>query len=406
MDGEAPKDASTLIKIPITLEVPIGPQHPALHEPVMLKVYADGEEIVHVDVITGYNHRGVEKILEKNSFYKDKFITSRICGICNIVHDNCYTRAVEYLANIDPSPRAKYLRVLATELERIHSHMIINAIMADVIGFDTLFMYIMRDREMIMKAKEILTGNRVYGDYMIFGGVRRDIDDIKKERILDILNRVEPRLKYYRKLFEEDITISKRLTEIGVLKAKDVVSHSMVGPILRASGVKSDVRAEDRYDAFSEIPFEMVMRSEGDSLARMLLRWDEALVSLEICKYVLEHLPSGNAVPDERKLPRVFPAGESYSRVEAPRGELTYYIISRGGDKPYRVKVRTPSFNNIINSAFSYIGHSIADVPVILVSYDPCISCMERAIVIDLKNNTKTVMRLKDLTKIGGNRWA
>ncbi|MCC6046451.1 MAG: nickel-dependent hydrogenase large subunit, partial [Ignisphaera sp.] len=193
-----------VVKIPISLEVPVGPQHPALHEPVVLKLYADGEEIVNVEILTGYNHRGIEKLFEMSSFYKGVFIAPRICGICNTIHANVYVRAIEQLLGMEPSPRAKYLRVLALELERIHSHMLINAIMAEILGYDTLFMLIMRDREYIMKAKEILTGNRVMSEYLMPGGVRRDIDDTKRERILDLLKRVKPRLEYYKKLFETD----------------------------------------------------------------------------------------------------------------------------------------------------------------------------------------------------------
>ncbi len=385
----------------VTLEIPIGPQHPALHEPIMLKVHADGEEVVKVEVNTGYNHRGIEKLTERNTFYKDIFIVSRVCGICNTVHADCYVRALEQILNIEPSPRAKYLRVLAQELERIHSHMLINAVMAEIVGFDTLFMTIMRDRELVMKAKEILTGGRVHADYFMPGGVRRDIDEVKRSRLLDILKRLEPRIKYYRQVFERDPTITKRLTGVGVLRPRDVVEHGLVGPVLRGSGVRSDVRAEDRYDAYDEVPFNVITYEEGDSLARMLLRWDEALESLNMCRYILEHLPQGSAVVDERKLPRRFPEGEAYTRVEAPRGELTYYVRSKGGDKPYRVKIRTPSYNNIINSAFSYIGYSIADVPVILVSYDPCISCMERAIIVDRRRGIRKLVSLRDLAMKG-----
>ncbi len=381
----------------VTLEIPIGPQHPALHEPIMLKVYADGEEVVRVEVNTGYNHRGIEKLAERNTFYKDIFIVSRVCGICNTVHADCYVRALEQILNTEPSPRAKYLRVLAQELERIHSHMLINAVMAEIVGFDTLFMTIMRDRELVMKAKEILTGCRVHADYFMPGGVRRDIDEVKRSKLLDTLKKLEPRIRYYKRVFETDPTITKRLIDVGVLKPRDVVEHGLLGPILRGSGVKSDVRAEDRYDAYDEVPFNVVVYREGDSFARMLLRWDEALESLNMCRYILEHLPQGNAVVDERKLPRRFPEGEAYTRAEAPRGELTYYVQSRGGDKPYRVKIRTPSYNNIINSAFSYIGYSIADVPVILVSYDPCISCMERAIILDHRRGIRKLVSLRDL---------
>ena len=389
-----------IVEVPLVIaEIPIGPQHPALHEPILLKVYADGEEVVKVEVNTGYNHRGIEKLCEKNTYYKDLFIIGRVCGICNTVHTDCYVRALEYLLGLEPSPRAKYLRVLAMELERIHSHMLINAVMAEIIGFESLFMQIMLDREKVMKAKEILTGGRVMAEYMIVGGVRRDIDDAKKERIKDLLLKLRPRVEYYKKVFEEDETIVKRLVDVGRLKPVDVTLNSLVGPVARASGVRTDVRAEDKYDVYGEIPFNVVTRKEGDSWARMMVRWDEVLESINISLYVLDHLPSdGNAVPDEKRLPRIFPAGDSYARVEAPRGELTYYVMSDGrSTNPYRVKIRTPSFNNIINSAFMYIGHSLADVPVILTSLDPCISCMERVTVVDLKNNTRYRVTVREL---------
>ncbi len=389
-----------VVEIPlVTTEVPIGPQHPALHEPLLLKVYADGEEIVKVEVNTGYNHRGVEKLCEKNTFYRDIFIAGRVCGICNTVHANCYVRALEYLLDIKPNNRARYLRVLAMELERIHSHMLINAIMAEIVGFETLFMQIMLDRERVMKAKEILTGNRVLGDYMMIGGVRRDIDEVKRARIRDLLVKLKPRIEFYKKVFEEDETVVKRLVNIGVLKPVDVTSHSLVGPTARGSGVRIDSRASDKYDAYDEIPFNVITRTECDSWARMMVRWDETLEALNMCLYVLEKLPAdGNPVPDEKRLPRIIPQGESYARVEAQRGELTYYVMSDGkSTNPFRVKIRTPSFNNIINSAFMYIGLSLADVPVALTSLDPCISCMERVTVIDLEKNTKYKLTIKEL---------
>ncbi len=390
--------ATKVVEIPVTLEIPIGPQHPALHEPLMLKVYADGEEVVKVDVNTGYNHRGIEKLCERNSFYRNIFICGRVCGICNTVHANCYVRAVEYLMDIDPPRRAKYLRVLAMELERIHSHMLINAIMAEILGFDTLFMYIMRDREKVMKAKEILTGNRVLADYMMVGGVRRDIDEVKRDRLLKILDTVEREAKRYMRVFETDDTITKRLIDVGVIKPSQITRYGLLGPTARGSNIKIDARMGDRYDAYDEVPFNVVVRKEMDSWARMMVRWEETLESITICKYALEHLPSdGPAVPDERRLPRKFPPGESFARVEAPRGELTYYVSSVGKQIPYRVKIRTPSFNNIINSSFSYIGYSIADVPVILTSYDPCISCMERAVVIDTERGVRKSVSLRQL---------
>lgn len=392
---------SKIIEVPLALELPVGPQHPALHEPVLLKAYADGEEIIKVEINTGYNHRGIEKLCEKNSFYRDIFIVARVCGICNLVHANCYVRAVEHILGMEISNRAKYLRVLAMELERLHSHMLINAVMAENIGFENLFMNIMLDRERIMKAKEILTGNRVLSDYMMVGGVRRDVDDVKKEKIRDILLKTEERIKYYRRVFEEDSTIIKRTVDVGTVSTSDAVKYSLVGPVARASGVRIDSRASDKYDAYSEIPFNVITRSEGDSWARMMVRWDEALESINIALHVLNHLPSdANPVPDEKKLPRKIPAGEAYTRVEAQRGELTYYVMSDGkSSNPYRVKIRTPSFNNIINSGFMYVGQTIADLPVILTSLDPCISCMERVTIIDLDKKISYKLSFKELAK-------
>ncbi len=381
------------------LEVPVGPQHPALHEPVLLKVYASGERVVRVEVNTGYNHRGIEKLAEKNTFYKDIFLVGRVCGICNTVHANCYVRALEALLGKEPSDRAKFLRVLAMELERLHSHMLIEAVMAEILGYDTLFMHIMRDRELIMKAKEILTGARVLADYMMVGGVRRDLSEEKIRRLNEILDKVEPRLNYYLKLFQEDVTIRKRLEGVGVIPQKEIINHGLLGPIARASGLRMDARLQDGYDAYRDVPYRIVVRQDMDSLGRMLLRWEEALNSLEVSRYVLSNLPEGNAVPDEKRLPRVFPEGEVFTIVEAPRGELTYYVMSKGGTQPYRVKIRTPSFNNIINSGFVYIDHELADVPVILVSFDPCISCMERVTVIDYREGTRRKVPIRDVVR-------
>ncbi|MEM0014301.1 MAG: nickel-dependent hydrogenase large subunit [Zestosphaera sp.] len=392
-------EVTHVVEIPLTVEIPVGPQHPALHEPLLLKLHADGERVVKVDVITGYNHRGIEKLAEKNSFYRDIFIVGRVCGICNTVHANCYVRALEQILDVDPPPRAKYLRVLAMELERIHSHMLILAIAAELAGYETLFMYVMKDREPVMKAKEMLTGQRVLADYMMVGGVRRDVDEVKISRIMDVVSRVEERVKYYHRVFQEDATINKRLRDVGRIKPRDIVAHSLVGPIARGSGVRTDIRAQDRYDAYGEIPFNVITEDYGDSYARAMVRFGELYESINMVKYILTHLPQGNPVPDEKKLPRRFPAGETYTAVEAPRGELTYYVSSSGGDKPYRVKIRTPSLNNLVNSAFAYIDQMIADVPIILGSFDPCISCMERAVVTNLRSGVRYSIPLK---KLGG----
>jgi Ni,Fe-hydrogenase III large subunit len=382
----------------VVVEIPIGPQHPALHEPIMLKVRAEGEEVVEVSVNTGYNHRGVEKLLEKNSWVRGMYIADRVCGICNAVHMQTYVQGVEKLMDIEPPPRANYIRTLVMELERIHSHMLVVAVMAEVIGFDTLFMMIMRDRERVMYLKELVTGNRVHADIHMLGGVKRDIDEAKRDKILKELGVIEERIKHYKKVFETDYTIVKRLSEAGIIKRSEALRLSIVGPTLRASGIKSDVRSDDPYAAYPEVPFNVISRDEGDSWARMMVRLEEALESVNMVRYIVEKIPQGPAIP--KAIPRAAKPGEVISRVEAPRGELLYHIISIGGANPYRVKIRTPSFLNILNTEKVYIGHRLADVPVIFVSYDPCISCTERVVVIDEKNGKKTYMSMRDLAKV------
>ena len=363
------------------LEIPVGPQHPALHEPLLFRVKVEGERIVEIIPSTGYNHRGIEKLCENNTFLKDVYLAGRVCGICNVVHTTCYSEGVERIGNIEVPPRAKYLRTLLNELERIHSHMIALAILGELIGFHTLFMLMMRDREPVLALKEMVAGNRVQADYVMPGGVKRDVTPEKCEKIKKTLDHVEERIKYYQKVFEKDSIITKRLSGVGVLGKTDVSRYGFVGPIARGSGVKTDVRYEDPYAAYDEIPFNVITREEGDSWARTMVRIGEIFETINMLRYTLDHLPEGPIGP--KVMIRKVQAGEAISRVEAQRGQLVYYIVSKGGDKPYRLKIRTPSFNNIMNSPVLFKEANIADLPAILASLDPCISCMERLVIIE-----------------------
>lgn len=378
------------------LEIPIGPQHPALHEPILLRLRVEGEEVIDSEISTGYNHRGIEKLLEKNTWIKSIYISSRICGICNAVHMQTYVQGIEKLLDINPPPRANYIRTIVMELERIHSHMLLFAVMAETIGFDTLFMLVMKDRERVMYLKELITGNRVHADIHIIGGVKRDIDNYKKEAILKELAYIEKRTKDYKKILFEDYTFQKRLVNVGYVSKSYAIKNNIVGPPARASGLYYDIRAIEPYAVYGELNFNVVTREEGDSWSRIMVRLDEILESIEIIRQALAKLPQGDIAL--KNIPRVVRPGEYISRVEAPRGELIYHIISKGGNTPYRVKVRTPSFFNILNIEKLFVGHKIADVPVILVSFDPCISCMERVLVIDEKNEPK-YLSLKQLAR-------
>lgn len=366
---------------PEYLEIPIGPQHPALHEPLLFRVKVEGERIVQITPSTGYNHRGIEKLCENSTFLKGVYLAGRVCGICNVVHTTCYSEAVEKVGNIEVPPRAKYLRTLLNELERIHSHMLALAVLGELVGFQTLFMLLMRDRESVLVLKEMIAGNRVQADYVMPGGVKRDVTPEKLDRIRKALDHIEERMKYYAGVFEKDSILNSRLRGVGVLEKADVSRYGFVGPIARGSGVKTDTRYEDPYAAYGDIPFNVVTRDEGDSWARTMVRVGETFEAINIVRHVADHLPEGPIGP--KVMVRKVQAGEAISRVEAQRGQLMYYVVSKGGDKPYRLKIRTPSFNNILNSGVLFKEASIADLPAILASLDPCISCMERLLVIE-----------------------
>jgi len=380
------------------VEVPVGPQHPALHEPVLLRLRVEGEEVVDSEVVTGYNHRGVEKLLERNSWVRSVYVASRICGICNAVHMQAYVQAIERLAGVKPPPRAEYIRTIVMELERIHSHMLLLAVVAELVGFDTMFMMVMRDRERVMRLKELIAGNRVHADMHAIGGVRRDLTPDKAEALLDGLDFVEQRLRSYLDALKKDATLRARLVGVGRVSAREALELSLVGPPLRASGVRFDVREAEPYAAHGELGFEPAVRGEGDSWARVALRVEEALASVELIRRALGSMPDGGVSP--KAVVRAVKPGEVVSRVEAPRGELVYHVVSRGGATPYRVKVRTPSFLNVLNTEKLYVGSRVSDVPVILASFDPCISCMERAVVID-EGGAERRVSLMDLARWG-----
>jgi Ni,Fe-hydrogenase III large subunit len=199
---------------------------------------------------------------------------------------------------------------------------------------------------------------------------------------------VQKKIEHYEKVIAKDPIVTKRLSGVGILSKGDVSRYGFVGPVARGSGVKTDVRYEDPYAAYNEIPFNVITRDECDSWSRMMVRVDELFESINITRYAIDHLPEGPIGP--KVMIRKVQAGEAISRVEAPRGELIYYIISKGGDKPYRVKIRTPSVNNILNSPVMFRDGNIADLPATLVSLDPCISCMERLVVIERKGRLET----------------
>jgi Ni,Fe-hydrogenase III large subunit/Ni,Fe-hydrogenase III component G len=373
-----PTPPSEEIKLPETerlVKIIIGPQHPALLEPEKFAVTVDGETVTKVEPRIGYVHRGIEKATESRTYLQDVYLVERICGICNSIHAAAFVEAVEKIGKIDVPPRAKYLRVVALELNRLHSHLLTLGHAGLEIGYETLFQYFWRDREPIMDLIELTSGNRVYSSLMTVGGVRRDIKDTDIPKIKSTLKDLRGKLPFYRQIYENEPTLKLRMKNVGILKREDALKLSVVGPVARGSGVDIDVRKDEPYEAYGEIPFKEIVYTSGDTWARMNVRMDEVEESINIIDYAVDHLPSG---PFRIDTARSVPAGEAVNRVEAPRGELFYYVRSNGTDMPDRVKVRTPTFANIPSFLKTAIGESIADVPANFVSLDPCFSCTDR----------------------------
>jgi formate hydrogenlyase subunit 5 len=353
----------------------IGPQHPALLEPEKFSLIVDGEIVKHVEPRIGYVHRGVEKAAEQRTYLQDVYLVERICGICNACHAACFVETVEKILGVDVPLRGKYIRTIILELNRLHSHLLLLGHAGLEIGYETLFQYMWRDREPVLDLTELLTGNRIIASAMTIGGVRRDLKETDIPKIKTQLGTLKKKMDFYHQIFESEPSLKMRTKNVGTLSKEDALKLCVVGPVARGSGVAIDVRKDEPYEAYGEIPFNLITRNEGDSWARLMVRLDEVIEGINIIDYALDHMPQG---PFRIKVPRVVTAGEAINHVEAPRGELFYYVKSNGTAYPERVKVRTPTFANIPSFIKIAEGGNIADVPPSFVSLDPCFSCTDR----------------------------
>jgi Ni,Fe-hydrogenase III large subunit len=362
--------------------LPIGPQHPALAEPIHFRLKVDGETVVDAEMHLGYNHRGIEKALEGRQWFKGVFLSGRICGICSQSHTACYSQGIEKLARVEVPDRGKYSRTIFAELERMHSHMLLLAVAGHTIGFDTAFHYIWRDREYVLEIMELLSGKRIQHDFNTVGGVRWDVSEDHVQKINRNLDRIEQRARHYHKIFTKDRAIRKRMKGVGKLSASDAREFGVVGPIARASGLNTDLRTSG-YSAYGHIDFRPVVGSGGDCLERFLVRLKELRTSVKIIRDCMANLPAGEC---KARLPLVLnveKGKEATSRIEAPRGELIYYIKS-SGLTPERVKIRTPTLANFSCVGKILQGVQVADAPITIASLDPCIACCDRMTIVDI----------------------
>lgn len=353
--------------------IPFGPQHPVLPEPLHLKLTVEDETVVEAIPALGFVHRGLEGLAAKRDFNQMIYIVERVCGICSCIHAMCYCHAIERMMGLEVPRRAQYLRIIWSELHRVHSHLLWLGLFADAFGFESLFMAFWRSRERVMDINETTTGNRVIVSTNIIGGVRRDMDDKQLRAILDDLDILEKELKPLYTTMMEDPTVRARTVGLGVLSAEEALQLGAAGPTLRGSGVVQDMR-QLKYEAFSELGFSPIVETEGDCYARTRVRFREVFQSIDIVRAAIGQIPDGEISVKVKGNPE----GEEVTRVEQPRGELMYYVRCDGSKNPARVRIRTPTFANIPPLLAMLPGVQLADVPVIALTIDPCISCTER----------------------------
>ena len=374
---------------------PVGPFHPLFEEPEFFKFYVDGETIVDADVRIGYNHRGVEKLSEAKTYDQATLLVERICGICSTSHPFAFTQSVEDISGIEVPERAKFIRTIIGELERIHSHLLWVGLAGHFIGYNTVFMWAWKYREPVLDMFEIISGNRNHYNMFKVGGVRRDIKEDDIPALLKVLDDVDAFCSMLTKAVMDDPVIQARTKGIGILKKQDAINMCVVGPVARASGVEIDVRKDQPYAAYDRVTWDMITMKDGDVYSKTVIRLLEARESVKIIKACLKGMPKGPIDADVREVG----TGEGIGFHEAPRGECIHYVKSNGSNFPERHKIRAPSYMNVASFKKTVIGQQIADAALITAAVDPCYCCTERMAVIN-KDNNKIVMTGEDLVRL------
>jgi membrane-bound hydrogenase subunit alpha len=389
-------------------QVPIGPTHPALKEPVMFTFEMEGEVIKDVDFSPGQTHRGIEWMGMRRNPVQIVHLTDRICGICGVSHTFAFARAVEQIAGIEVPERGDYIRTILAEFERIQSHLLWAGVAAHELGFDSLLHLTWRVREQSMDVIENLTGNRVNYGIVQVGGVRRDIVPDQHKIIEDCLSTYEGLLSKLATLFLEDRSIHMRCRDTGVLSKEDALGLCTVGPTARASGVNVDLRQDYPYAAYGDLDITAILpdqhmgETRGDVYDRIVVRLLEVGQSCGIIRQCLDQMPSG-PVTAEEKLAKLLSickkaSGEAIGRVEAPRGECFHYVRMDGKEAPVNWKVKASSYSNLMSWIPMLRGEQIADIPIIVASIDPCLSCTDRVAVI--RGRSRAVMTKEDLHRL------
>ncbi len=382
--------------------LPIGPYHPALHEPEYFRLYVKRGTIVDAEYRGFGVYRGIEKVAEGRLTYNQiPFIAERICGICGFTHSTCYCQAIESACKIDIPERAEYIRTIMLELERIHSHLLWLGVALHILGFDTGFMYCWRIREPIMDLCELISGNRKTYGLNLIGGVRRDIDKDKSNRVIKHLKELRREFKEFTDSLPSIREVIARIENVGILDRNTARKLSVVGPTARGSGLDRDVRRDHPYAAYKRISFKVPVYSEGDVYARLMVRVEEIFESINIIEHALDSIPEGSIIAENIEfIPKVY----GLSATEAPRGENIHFLITGIENRIYRWKVRAPTYNNLPSVPYMLKGENVADAPIIIASIDPCFSCTDRVTIVDLDKKYVKTLSSNEFIKLA-RRW-
>ncbi len=340
----------------------LGPQHPSTHGVCRLVLRTDGEKVLNIEPVIGYLHRGIEKLAENRTYIQFLPLTDRLDYVAAMGNNMPYAMAIEELMEVEVPERGEYIRVIMLELQRLASHLLFIGTFGADLGAWTVLMYGFRERERILDLLEMVSGGRLLYSYIYPGGVRYDLPEGFVEKCRKTLKELPKYFEDYNDYFYSNEIFLKRCEGVGVLKAEDAINLGITGPILRACGPPNDLRKDDPYSIYDQLDFKVITEKEGDTLARFNVRMGEIYESINIVNQALDSLPGGDFRAKVSKVLKP-PPGAVYTRTEAPRGELSIYLLSDGESKnPYRLKIRSPSFCNLSAFPFFAEGDIIANV--------------------------------------------
>ena len=360
------------------LVINMGPQHPSTHGVLRIVLKLDGEKVIDADCVIGYIHRGIEKLCENRDWTQIILLTDRMDYVAAATNNLGYVQTVEKLMQVEVPRRARYIRTILAELQRIASHCLWLGTHAMDIGAMTVLLYAFREREFVLDLFEEFCGARLTYNSMRIGGLPLDIPPGWDKKVLAFCDLMEGKLNDYEMLLTNNRIWLKRTRDVGVISADEAISLGLCGPPLRGSGVLRDVRKDEPYAAYDEFDFNIPIGTKGDTYDRYLIRMDEFRESIRIIRQAIEGIPEG---PYIGKVPRLLkpPAGETYHAIESPKGELGYFIVSDGkSTNPYRFRVRPPSFCNLQGLRRLAVGHMVADVVALIGTIDIVLGEVDR----------------------------